>query len=357
LIDVHVERDKKDSRVIRLQEQNAKQTHLFKCESDVAAQEWLRQLTVAVNAPHHGPRNTQRPSLSVTHTSSTVVDLGDLSLDDQPIAVGTTSSSSGELPRELNGIPIGGDSWRDSTSSTSSSSSSLSLSNSSSPSSSPSMSSSAAAVSTTASSTSTSSNNSLWYTAKRKVGTKLAGSTWGKNAIKATLSPVISSLVDSIQQIVRMQKPAEVANDVEVALFKVAVKTYLLLDSHLITLSELLRMDAPLRTALLQLRSLWDRVLQRRYSVMRREHISDQELRRQVGEVARNMTDALVIFQALLAQHLKERTMARVRFLSQVLIDVEFIMVTLNDRSMEEPLNDAMAAIDNYTAFSFYDED
>eukprot|EP00727_Mastigamoeba_balamuthi_P007440 m51a1_g3316 hypothetical protein (373) ;mRNA; f:344731-346501 len=89
----------------------------------------------------------------------------------------------------------------------------------------------------------------LSYRAKKGMGSKLVGSSLGKQSINQILDDEVKGMVKALRNLVEADAGKAYADFVEEALFKIIFKCYCEWDRKKVTLEQFLEMDKPLRRA------------------------------------------------------------------------------------------------------------
>jgi len=145
-------------------------------------------------------------------------------------------------------------------------------------------------------------------------------------------------------------KSAKKAAEIEENMYKIGVKSYLLISQDAISFDALLAADKPLRAALEILSKCHDHA---KFS----RNPNHKALHDKFVEVNKQLTDAATILKDLLTPHLKPHNVARIKDTLDYLGDPDRLLRIFTDETINEELQELITSADHYTQFHFYSGD
>jgi len=180
---------------------------------------------------------------------------------------------------------------------------------------------------------------------KKGAASKTANSVVGKKVMKSIVNEETTTLLNALKALIQAESgSSKKADEVEANIMKIAVKTFLLVENKDIKGSELLRADAPLRTAF----NLLVKVFNGRRRAKRERVIEALE------KVERELQEAQKIIVELLAPHITTKSMMKLTSVFSAVGNVKFFETVFYDDSVEDELEKLIDSMDYYTQFHYH---
>ncbi|KAL6057702.1 hypothetical protein QOT17_015303 [Balamuthia mandrillaris] len=198
---------------------------------------------------------------------------------------------------------------------------------------------------------------------RKNVVEKATFTPMGKKAIRARAPKEITNLIDAVKKIVERETGStKRANEIEKDIWKIGVKSYLLVSDKRVSLKDLLEADPPLRQSLDLFAKCHHHVVDvlinvntRRGTIARtlnKEKL--EELLQQVQVLVRQAADT---FRRVLEPHLQPKSLERIESIVSYLGDPQTLLKILVDVGLSIEVGALVSAGEHYSQFHFYVEE
>jgi len=187
--------------------------------------------------------------------------------------------------------------------------------------------------------------------AKKSVISKASTSTLGKKAIRSHAPEEIKNLIKATTNLVEKEgkSSTEKAKEIEENIFKIGVKTFFILNEGQLTMDDIIKADAPLRSAMELLSKCYDHA---KYS----KKVDDKGLMVHFANVNKQALEAASILTKLLEPHMKPKNLVKIKETIDFLTNPEFLLKVFKEESLDDDLQELISAMEHYTQFHFYSD-
>jgi len=197
----------------------------------------------------------------------------------------------------------------------------------------------------------------LAHNAKKSVISKATTSTLGKKAIRSHAPEEVKNLIKATTNLVEKEgknsnsnsNNPEKAKEIEENIFKIGVKTFFILNEGQLTMDDVIKADAPLRSAMELLSKCYDHA---KYS----KKVDDKALMNNFTNVNTQALEAAGILTKLLEPHMKPNNLVKIKETIEFLSNPDFLLKVFKDDSLDDDLQELISAMEHYTQFHFYSE-
>jgi len=189
--------------------------------------------------------------------------------------------------------------------------------------------------------------------AKKSVISKASTSSLGKKAIRSHAPEEVKNLIKATTNLVEKEgkgtATTEKAKEIEENIFKIGVKTFFILNEGQLTMDDIIKADAPLRSAMELLSKCYDHA---KYS----KKVDDKALIVHFANVNKQALEAAAILTKLLEPHMKPKNLSKIKETIDFLTNPDFLLKVFKDDTLDDDLQELISAMEHYTQFHFYSD-
>jgi len=180
---------------------------------------------------------------------------------------------------------------------------------------------------------------------KKNAASKGATSGLGKKVMKAIVNDETTTLLEALKRIVRAESGnAKKAEELEKNIIKIAVKSFLLVDSKKLQADDFLVADKPLRDSFELMVKVFNG----------RKRVKSDKIEEALKKVEMLLKKAEEVITTLLAPHLTPKNTLKISQAFGCIADVKFLATVFRNDELEEDLDKLIDAMEYYTQFHYH---